>query len=71
MFSNGRDLPDPYGPALVVLPRVPAAHLEAMRAFLHGYEGILNFNYKVRSRCVCRTPARKPERTRIAQFFPH
>ena len=27
---------------------VPAAHLAAMRAFLVGYEGVLNFNYKVR-----------------------
>ena len=27
---------------------VPPAHLTAMRAFLVGYEGVLNFNYKVR-----------------------
>ena len=27
---------------------LPTAHLVAMRAFLRGYNGILNFNYKVR-----------------------
>ena len=27
---------------------VPPAHLAAMRSFLAGYEGVLNFNYKVR-----------------------
>ena len=35
---------------------LPKAHLVAMRAFLRGYSGILNFNYKVRPNgglCMC------------------